>query len=135
MLEYDWLSMIGGACFGIVVGWISYRFIRFAPIKGMADIAIVIGVVGGAAVTATFHSGTGAFGAYGVGLFVGFFAYLRTAMDPAAPEWIGGTLRPREKELSPGKAESLSPVRTGRNREHSANGQPIEGNGKVGSDN
>jgi hypothetical protein len=134
MLNYDWLSMIGGACFGIVVGWISYRFIRFAPIEGLADLAIVIGVVGGAAVTAISHSSTGAFGAYGIGLFVGFFAYLRTAMDPAAPPWIGGTLRPRGEDARPGKGELLAPVPTGRNRQPSANGHPTVRNGKVESD-
>lgn len=35
----------------------------------------VIGIIGGGAVLALFNAGTDLFGAYGIGLFAGFFGY------------------------------------------------------------
>ena len=89
-----WLSLVGAFCFGIVIGWVTYRALRFSTNKALSDIATVIGAVGGAAVTGLFPKETGTFGGYCIGLFIGFFAYLRTAQDPAAPPWLGGPSRP-----------------------------------------
>jgi hypothetical protein len=47
---------VGAACFGLVVGWITYRTLRRR--EGavlLSDIATVIGVVGGGVVTGLFH--------------------------------------------------------------------------------
>ena len=89
-----WLSLIGALCFGLVIGWVTYRTLRRSGSSGLSDIAAVIAAVGGATITALFKAGTGSFGAYCIGLAVGFFAYLRTAADPEAPEWMGGSARP-----------------------------------------
>ena len=67
---------IGAICFGIVVGWITYRTLRRTKTNGLSDIASVIGAVGGAAVMKLFPSDSNSFGAYCLGLFMGFFAYL-----------------------------------------------------------
>ncbi|MBB6255216.1 hypothetical protein [Nitrospirillum iridis] len=71
----DW--KIGGAiAFGAVIGWYLYFINRYR--KGdvsLGDITTVIGVIGGAAVLSVFDKGTDVFGAYGVGLAVGFFGY------------------------------------------------------------
>jgi hypothetical protein len=67
----------GAFAFGTVLGWFLYFTNRYR--KGetqLSDIATLIGVIGGGAVTALFGDAkTTLFGAYGVGLAVGFFAY------------------------------------------------------------
>lgn len=73
------LQTVGAICFGLVVGWITYRTVRRSKTNGLSDIATVIGAVGGAAIMTLFPSGTGMFGAYCIGLAVGFFAYLIVA--------------------------------------------------------
>jgi hypothetical protein len=93
-----WLSGIGAFCFGLVIGWVTYRALRRSVASAsLSDIGTVIGAVGGAAVTALFPKETGAFGAYCVGLAVGFFGYLisalrlaaRTGTLTATNEWLG----------------------------------------------
>jgi hypothetical protein len=107
------LSAIGAFAFGIVIGWITYRTLRRSQGSGLSDIATVIGAVGGAAVTALFPRETGAFGAYCIGLAIGFFAYLRAALNLAAKhgeeakaiEWLGS---PPETDGGAGGATSSS---------------------------
>jgi uncharacterized membrane protein YeaQ/YmgE (transglycosylase-associated protein family) len=68
--------IIGALCFGIVVGWITYRTLRRrGETVALSDIASVIGAVGGGWV-ATQFSTPDVFAWYCIGLFVGFFAYL-----------------------------------------------------------
>jgi len=67
---------IGALCFGLVIGWVTYRTLRRREEgAALSDIASVIGAVGGAAVTSLFESGP-LFGMYCIGLAVGFFLYL-----------------------------------------------------------
>ena len=68
------MESIGPFCFGLVIGWVTYRTLR-RKAEGVAlgDIAAVIGAVGGATVVALFKNG--AFDAYCIGLAVGFFGY------------------------------------------------------------
>lgn len=90
-----WLPGVGALAFGIVIGWVTYRTVRRAQTTGLSDIATVIGAVGGAAVTSLFNDFT--FGAYCIGLFLGFFSYLQTARSLARQagkeaeviEWLG----------------------------------------------
>lgn len=85
-----WLNLIGALCFGIVIGWVTYRTLRRNTATGLTDIATVIGAVGGAAITGIWKAGTGAFGAYCIGLILGFFGYLKIAVtNKDAPEWMG----------------------------------------------
>jgi hypothetical protein len=84
------LTLVGAFCFGVVIGWVTYRTLRWSAHGGLSDIATVIGAVGGAAVTGLFPTESGAFGAYCIGLLIGFFGYLRAAKDPNAPPWLGG---------------------------------------------
>jgi hypothetical protein len=70
------VDLIGAACFGFVIGWITYRTLRrTGETVALSNIATVIGAVGGGAVTALFNSPE-LFGHYCIGLFVGFVAYL-----------------------------------------------------------
>jgi hypothetical protein len=88
------LTLIGAFCFGLVVGWVTYSTLRRAQRGGLSDIATVIGAVAGAAVTGLFPTSTGSFGAYCIGLALGFFGYLIFAWSqPNSPvvAWMGET--------------------------------------------
>lgn len=66
----------GALAFGIVIGWFLYLVNRYR--KGdvqLGDVTTVIAAIGGAAVTRLFDEGGALFGAYGLGLAVGFFGY------------------------------------------------------------
>jgi len=83
------LALIGAVCFGVVMGWITYSTLRRLERRALTDLTSIVGALGGAAVTALFPVKSGAFGAYCIGLAVGFFAYLKTARQPGAPDWLG----------------------------------------------
>lgn len=66
----------GALGFGLIIGWFVYYINRYR--KGdvqFGDITTVLAAIGGAAVVQLFGQGTGMFGAYGIGLAIGFFAY------------------------------------------------------------
>lgn len=66
----------GAFAFGLVVGWFTYFVNRHRKEDvSLADVATIIGALGGAAVLALFPAKSALFGAYGAGLAVGFFAY------------------------------------------------------------
>ena len=66
----------GALCFGVVVGWVTYRTLRRSTDKvGLSNIASVIAAIGGGAVTALFKSPE-MFSIYSIGLAAGFFLYL-----------------------------------------------------------
>ncbi|HJT15613.1 MAG TPA: hypothetical protein VJ790_23525 [Dongiaceae bacterium] len=70
------LGEMGAMSFGLVIGWFLYLINRYR--KGdvqFGDITTVVGAVGGAAVTRLFSEGGELFGAYGLGLAIGFFSY------------------------------------------------------------
>lgn len=96
------LNLLGATAFGVVVGWITYGSMRRAKRNGLTDITTIIGALGGAAVTKLFPLESGLFGAYCLGLTVGFFGYLRYAGRPGAPEWLGenpsSSTRPQAEE-------------------------------------
>jgi hypothetical protein len=68
---------LGAMGFGAVVGWYLYFINRYR--KGdvqLGDLTTVVGAIGGAGVLSLFDNKSDAFGAYGIGLAVGFFGYL-----------------------------------------------------------
>ena len=70
-------QLVGAACFGAVVGWYVYYINRYRTSDvQLSDLVTIIGVIGGSAVTALFDTGSDLFGAYGLGLCIGFFSYL-----------------------------------------------------------
>jgi ABC-type sulfate transport system permease component len=84
---------LGAVCFGLVVGWVTYRTLRRREgVVALSDLATVIGAIGGAAVTALFKS-EALFGAYSIGLAIGFFAYFAISLRLSEPEqiskWMG----------------------------------------------
>lgn len=70
------LQLIGAGCFGAILGWYLYFINRYrnGPVE-FGDITTILGAIGGVAVLALFKSGTDLFGAYGIGLAIGFFGY------------------------------------------------------------
>jgi hypothetical protein len=71
----DW-GETGALAFGVVIGWFLYLVNRYR--RGdvqLGDITTVVGAIGGAAVTSLFPGSDNLFGAYGVGLAIGFFGY------------------------------------------------------------
>jgi NhaP-type Na+/H+ or K+/H+ antiporter len=87
----DVLTLLGALAFGIVIGWATYGTLRRAKRTGLTDLSTLIGAVAGAAVTSLFPAANGAFGAYCIGLALGFFYYLKRATTPGAPDWLGET--------------------------------------------
>jgi hypothetical protein len=70
------LQIIGALCFGLIVGWYVYYINRYRTGKvQFSDLVTVIGIIGGGAVLALFKAETDLFGAYGIGLAIGFFSY------------------------------------------------------------
>lgn len=66
----------GAFSFGVVVGWFTYFVNRHrSEDVSLADVATLIGALGGASVLALFPADTTLFGAYGIGLGAGFFVY------------------------------------------------------------
>jgi len=78
--------MAGAVCFGLVIGWVTYRTLRRQQNAALSDIAGVIGAVGGAAVTKLFGSPE-LFAGYCIGLAVGFFLYLIVGSFKGTPPW------------------------------------------------
>jgi len=66
---------IGAAAFGAVIGWMVHRILAHKEKADWSDISTVIATVGGAAVLSLFPVQTSTFGAYALGLFIGFFGY------------------------------------------------------------
>jgi len=84
---------VGALCFGVVIGWITYRTLRRKEgSTALSDISAVIAAVGGAAVTALFKSET-VFSMYSVGLAIGFFLYFIVGLivsgKESAGKWMG----------------------------------------------
>ena len=70
------ISLLGAGSFGMLIGWYVYFINRYrkADVQ-LSDLATVVGVLGGAAVLALFPASSPLFGAYGIGLGIGFFGY------------------------------------------------------------
>jgi hypothetical protein len=69
------LMLLGALAFGVVIGWIAYFILRRAQTSAWSDLATIIGTLAGATILALFDPKGAMFGAYAIGLAVGFFAY------------------------------------------------------------
>lgn len=68
---------LGAGGFGFLIGWNLYFVNRYrsGPVS-LGDLSALVGTLGGTAVLALFPARSDLFGAYGIGLFAGFFSYL-----------------------------------------------------------
>lgn len=70
------LQELGAGGFGALVGWYLYFINRYRQaLVQLSDLVTVIGAIGGAAILDLFPAKTDLFGAYGIGLAIGFFGY------------------------------------------------------------
>jgi hypothetical protein len=70
------IQLLGAAGFGALIGWYVYYINRYRKSEvSLNDIVTLVGVLGGGAILAIFPARTDLFGAYGIGLFGGFFSY------------------------------------------------------------
>jgi hypothetical protein len=105
------LIHLGAFSFGVLIGWFVYYINRYR--KGdvqFSDITTLVGVIAGGSVTALFTEKSTMFGAYGIGLGVGFFAYfivliiLVTMSDNFTSDWFldGRRKAPEPPYMIPG---------------------------------
>jgi hypothetical protein len=70
------IQMLGAGGFGALIGWYVYYVVRHRTDNvTIGDIGALVSVIGGGAVLTLFPAEGDLFGAYGVGLFLGFFGY------------------------------------------------------------
>jgi hypothetical protein len=70
------LQLVGALCFGALIGWYVYYINRYRKEDvSLTDIVTLVGVLGGGTILALFPASTDLFGAYGIGLAIGFFGY------------------------------------------------------------
>ncbi len=70
------LQLWGAAFFGALIGWYVYFINRYRTSEvQISDLVTLLGVIGGGAVLTLFPAKSDLFGAYGIGLFSGFFGY------------------------------------------------------------
>ncbi len=83
------LGQVGGACFGVAVGYLTYRtLVRPGVHAAVAGVAAVAGAIGGAAVTGLFAPGTSVFAWYAIGLLAGMAVFSRSSAGSAdASSW------------------------------------------------
>jgi CHAT domain len=85
----------GAACFGLVIGWLTYRTLRLSARVALSQLASVLGMLGGGAVTLLFPASSGVFGSYCIGLAIGFFGHAIAALGVSKSEaksvdaWLG----------------------------------------------
>jgi hypothetical protein len=73
---YPSLAVTGAFCFGVLIGWYVYYINRHRKESVKAgDLVTIVGVLGGGTILTLFPAGSSLFGAYGIGLVTGFFAY------------------------------------------------------------
>jgi len=70
------VQLLGAGGFGAVLGWYLFFLNRYRTGEvGLEDLVTVVGALGGAAILALFPAKSDLFGAYGIGLALGFFGY------------------------------------------------------------
>ena len=131
----SFIQLAGAVSFGLVIGWYVYYLNRYR--KGdvqLSDLVTLVGVLGGGAVLALFPAKSDLFGAYGLGLAVGFFAYFvvliilvalspnfsvdwfldgrrkAVATDEERPGDIAPTIRPMGTTQPPGPGPAQGPA-------------------------
>lgn len=92
---------VGALCFGLTVGYITYRTLMRTEKSAIADLPAVIGAIGGGAVTALFNPHQGdLFGWYSIGLVIGFAGFFLLYLKINGREKTGnmmgiGPVKPR----------------------------------------
>ncbi len=114
------IQLLGAGAFGIIVGWYVYFINRYRTGNvQFSDLTTLIGIIGGGALLTLFKAGTDLFGAYGIGLALGFFGYFFTLLgmvyksDSFDVDWFLDGRRkapPAGFVIPPGTAETYRPM-------------------------
>jgi hypothetical protein len=98
------INAAGAVCFGITVGYITYRTLMRGEKSSIGDLTAVIGAIGGGAVTALYdpHQGD-LFGFYAIGLLIGtavfFLLFLKVNGRVKTGDMMGlGDVKPRVRK-------------------------------------
>jgi hypothetical protein len=67
---------VGATCFGVVLGYVTYRTLVRKSSAAISDIAAVGAAVGGGVVSQINHGSADSFGWYSIGLLIGFAVFL-----------------------------------------------------------
>ena len=114
------LQLLGAGGFGALIGWYVYYINRYR--KGdvqLSDLVTLIGILGGGSILALFPARTDLFGAYGIGLFAGFFGYFLVLLILVGVsknfnvDWFldGRRIKPMDPYYLPGEVEpSIRPM-------------------------
>ena len=75
------VMLLGAGAFGLVIGWYVHYVNRYRKEDvRLSDLVTLIGAIGGGAVLSLFEARSELFGAYGIGLALGFFGYFATLL-------------------------------------------------------
>jgi hypothetical protein len=90
MKDFSLIALIGAGAFGAIMGWFVYFLNRYRSGEvQFSDLTTLVGIIGGGSILKLFSWTTengkpdGAcalFGAYSIGLFIGFFGYFVTLL-------------------------------------------------------
>lgn len=113
MASSQFVMSAGACCFGIAIGYITYRTLARTEKTAVTDLTTVLGAVGGAAVTGLFDPQQGdAFGWYAIGLLAGlilfFLLFLALNGKEKTASVMGGTLGPGSTTGSRGRSSAAS---------------------------
>lgn len=122
------LQLFGSGCFGAIIGWYVYYINRYR--KGdvqFSDLITLVGILGGGTILTLFPASTDLFGAYGIGLFLGFFGYffflglwVRLSPNFSVDWFLDGRRRvPASDQIIPeGTAETVRAMTIGEEATH-----------------
>ena len=110
------IQLLGSGGLGFVIGWYLYYIHRYrrSDVR-ISDLLTLVGAIGGGAATALFPAKTDLFGAYGIGLFAGFFSYFLVLIILVATsknfnaDWFldGRRKKPEDPFVIPDGAEQI----------------------------
>lgn len=113
------LVQAGACCFGVVIGYITYRTLaRSTDRAAISDLAAVVGAVGGGVISGLFPAGSTLFAWYSIGLLGGMAAFFSifgrlngkkklAAMMAGEPDVVSAQKVIRSEPCSTGQEQSL----------------------------
>ena len=120
------IQLLGAGGFGALIGWYVYYINRYRKTDVQwSDLTTLIGILGGGAIMALFPQQTDLFGAYGIGLFLGFFGYyisllIKVKISPNfSVDWFldGRRKLPRKTETTEGARTTVTSMAIGEEAE------------------
>ena len=106
------LGQVGAACFGIAVGYMTYRrLVRSTENAALSDLVALAGAIGGAAVTGLFAPGTTLFAWYSIGLLAGMALFFVIFGRFNGLRHLAAVMNVRTEALGGGNSDEQGPDR------------------------